>query len=140
MQQVRPFPRRLVFGSSALQDALLTTVGIMALVNPPRALRDVGAYGEAGAVWALMLIIGAVLAFWGGLRDYRTIEVVGCFVLAGGFFVWSFAVVSLDSGELLFWQYGLGLAAAGLGQLRRGGLVASGLLRYLRPEHMFPKG
>jgi len=139
MQQVRPFPRRLVFGSSALQDGLLLSVGLLSLITPPRALRDVGAYGEAGAVWALMLVAGSLMAFWGGLRDWRTVEVVGCFVLAGGFFVWAFAVVSLGPSELLFWQYGLGLSAAALGQLRRGGLVASGLLRYLRPEHMFPK-
>jgi hypothetical protein len=110
-----------------LRDVVMVAIGILALLAPPSALEEFGAYGALGAVWSLMLVIGGSISFGGALTDRKVWEVAGCFTTAGAFLVWAIALTTLGP-ELLFWQYAGAMVSAALGQVWRGVVVASGAL------------
>lgn len=99
-----------------LRDVLFVAVGILAFIDTPPSVQEIGVYGLLSKVWALMLGAGGLTSLYGALRDQRTAEAIGGSFVGGGFAVWGIAALTLPHPTLTSVTVGLVFLAFTIGQ------------------------
>lgn len=109
----------LIAAVKITRDLQLIALGVVVAMHTPPSLREAGLYGPLSIVWALMILVGAVVAAAGTAVRSVALEGIGCLAVGVGFAVWAIGALQQPAPTSVTYAVTLLLGAGVSGQFVR---------------------